>query len=67
MNIQFRNNPETGNIHVDGIADCGKTFSDCAVVLEPHSLNPLLQVSKPLGVQAIRKILDYLEALGKAN
>ena len=67
MNIKFRKDPETGDLHVDGTAECGKVFSDCAVVLDPESANPGLLLKKPLGFAAVRKILDHVEALGKAN
>ena len=67
MNLRFNRDPDTGNIHVDGLADCGKVFEDCAVVLEPDSENPGLLLERPLGFRAVRKILEYVEVLRKAN
>jgi len=67
MNLQYKIDPETGNMHVSGVAECGKAFGNCAVVLDPDSENPCLLLKKPLGFAAVRKILEHVEALGKAN
>ena len=67
MKMHFRTDAETGNLHVDGVAECGQAFADCAIILEPNSDNPCLLLERPLGFQAVRKILDHVEALGKGN
>lgn len=65
MNLNFRKNAETGNLHVDGVAECGLAFNNCAIVLDPNSDNPCLLLERPLGFKAVREILDHIEALRK--
>ncbi len=67
MKLQYKNDPETGNLHVDGVAKCGRKFGTVAIVFGPQSGNPGLLLKKPLGFGAVRKILDHVEALGKVN
>ena len=49
---------------------CGKRFPNIAQILEPCSENPLLWIEKPLGLQAVAKIVaavgSYQEILGDA-
>lgn len=60
MDLSFNENTETGNLHVDGKAPCGKEFKDVAIVLEPKSENPGLVLEQPLGFMAVKAILDYV-------
>jgi hypothetical protein len=60
MDLRFRRNVETGNLHVDGKAPCGAEFKDVAIVIDPRSEDPGLALDKPLGVSAVKAILDYV-------
>lgn len=61
MDLNFRRDSETGNLHVDGEAPCGAQFKDVAIVIDPISENPGLILDKPLGLLAVKAILDYVE------
>lgn len=40
---------------------CGITFYDVAIIHEPHSENPLIAIHRPLGVNAVKRIIQMLE------
>jgi hypothetical protein len=61
MDLDFRVDSETGNIHVDGTAPCGAKFNDVAVVIDPKSPNPGLILEKPLGFRAVQSIIDHVD------
>ena len=45
---------------MDGNAPCGAEFKDIAIVIDPRSENPGLVLDKPLGMRAVKAILDYV-------
>ena len=67
MKLKFWKNSHDDTLHVDGEAECGRVFSDCALVIESESSNPILKIDKPLGFSAVKDIIAHVEALGKAN
>lgn len=54
---------EVGNALSFSAEKCGITFNDIATVWEWRNENPLIQISKPLGVSALYAILNELERL----
>ena len=51
-----------GMLRVDVFNErCGRSFEGVAHIIEPDSDNPLIAVARPLGVSAVREILDALE------
>lgn len=62
MSLKFRTNSD-GNLCVDAIAPCGKEIFDVAIIYEPDSVNPCLQLEKPLGINAVREIVEYVEKM----
>ena len=40
---------------------CGQEFREIAVVFEPDGENPLIRVDKPLGIQAVKEIIEQVE------
>lgn len=45
---------------------CGITFDNIATVLEWRNENPLIQISKPLGMDAVYAILNKVEGIKHA-
>ena len=66
MKLSFNTNTETGDIAVQGTAECGRVFT-CALVRDPLSESPTMILSGPLGFSVVRKILEHIEAIGKEN
>jgi len=60
MELQFRQNQADGTICIDGVAPCGDKFTDIAIIHEINSVNPALHIPKPLGTNAVSKILAYI-------
>ena len=51
-----------GNVRVDAKMNCGKSFEEVAVVVEPDSPNPGLSLSHTLGFNAVQTILTHVYA-----
>jgi hypothetical protein len=55
----FSEDKETGTINVGIQMHCG-TFQDVVKIYEPHSINPGIQIVKPLGIRAARDIVNVV-------
>jgi hypothetical protein len=62
VSLKFRTDKD-GCLHVDAIAPCGKEIEDVAIIYEPNSENPGLQLERPLGIAAVREIVEYIERM----
>jgi len=62
MSVNLRHDSAGNIVHVDGVAECGKVFPDIAIIHNPDSDNPALQLNASLGFSAIRDILTAFES-----
>lgn len=46
-----------GDIRIDGIGPCGRAFKDVARISEPDSVNPILTLNHPLGINGVEQIV----------
>jgi len=61
MKLHFHQNQTDNTICVKGVAPCGDKFTDIAIIYEIDSSDPVLYLPKPLGVNAVNKILNYIK------
>ena len=43
------------------VPECKRTWRNVAFIFDPDSENPLISISSPLGLNAIREIIDHAE------
>ena len=44
------------------VPECKRTFRNVAFIFDPDSENPLISISSPLGLNAVRAIVEHAES-----